>query len=358
MFNPLKFFKRTPEKPKNFIALDFGTTSTKAFIFSLDDQIQLLGQGQGTPAEAVDQATVQAGFRPRQAVVGIGGENAWCLTTTVRFNRPEPEKEIGPKEIEKLQEQIFRTALMQATPQISQFLGDPELTLQLIDSEILFHKVDGQLVDDPLGKTGKILESSIFTCYSPTAYLGRLPETLKGLNLNLWAVSSLMSIFVKTLANDNLLGFNAIIVDIGGKVTDIAVVFGGGIWGTRALSLGGETFTKTITSEEKKIAYARRQLRDEEVLDVKENLKPALELWLAGVETALSDFEGVKTFPNRIILTGGGANLEEVKEGLSTYPLMRVLPFTSPPAIEVRTDVGPQNMKLIAQEILGEGNAT
>ena len=357
MFNPLNLLKKTPKRPENFIALDFGTTTTKAFIFSLDDPVQLLGQGRGTPAEAVEQASTQAGFRPTQAVVGIGGENCWCLTTTVRLNRPEPEKEIDSQEIGKLNQQVFRTALMQATPQMSQFLGDPELTLQLIDSDILFYKIDGNVVPDPANQHGKILESSIFTAYSPTAYLSQLSETLKELNLNLWAVSSLMSIFVKALANDSPEDYNAIILDIGGKVTDVAVVFGGGIWGNRPLSLGGEAFTAAISSEAKKVAYTNHQLRDEEVPNIKEALKPALELWLAGVEHALADFEGVKTFPRRIILTGGGAHLEELKEGLANYPLMRALPFASPPVVEVRTDIGPQDMRLIAKDIRGESNA-
>lgn len=357
MFNPLNFFKKSPKQPESFIALDFGTTSTKAFIFSLGEQVQLLGQGRGTPAEAVEQAVAQAGVRPAQAVVGIGGENAWCLTTTVRFNRPNPEKEIEIKEIEKLKEQIFRTALMQATPQMSQFFGDPELNLQLIDSDVLFYKIDSQIVPEPIGQRGKVLESSIFTCYSPTTYLERLSEISKGLNLNLWAVSSLMSIIVKTLANNDLLNFNAVVLDVGGKMTDAAVVFGGGIWGNRPFPLGGETFTTAISSEERKLAYTNHQLRDEDVPKVREGLKPALNLWLSGVEAALQDFEGIKTFPNRIILTGGGAHLEELKEGLSNYPLTRALPFASPPLVEVRTDVGPQNMKLVARDILGEDNA-
>ena len=360
MFNPLNLLKKTTKAPENFIALDFGTTSTKAFIFSLDEHVQFLGQGKGTPSEAVEQAATEAGVRPEQAVVGIGGENVWCLTTTVRLNRPDPEKEIDPKEVEKLNEQVFRTALMQATPQMSQFLGDPELTLQLIDSEILYYKLDGKVyppASSPAGEVGRVLESSIFTAYSPTAYLGPLSETLKELNLNLWAVSSLMSLFVKALANDSPLDYNAIILDIGGKMTDVAVVFGGGIWGTRALSLGGETFTKTVSNEEKKIAYATHQLRDEEVPEIAEKLQPALGLFLAGVEAALSDFEGIKTFPNKIVLIGGGANLPELKEGLSTYPFLRALPFASPPTVEVRTEVGPQNMKLIAEDILGGNNA-
>jgi len=357
MWNPLSILKKSPKNPDNFVALDFGSTSTKAFIFSLDGQIQLLGQGKGTPAEAVEQASTQAGIRPEQAVVGIGGENCWCLTTTVRLNRPNPEKQIEPKEIEKLNEQTFKTALMQATPQMSQFLGEPELNLQLIDSNVLFYKIDGQVITEPVGQKGKNLESSIFTAYSPDIYLGNLSEALKELNLNLWAVSSLMSLFVKALAADGPKDHNEIILDIGGKVTDVAVVFGGGIWGTRPLSLGGECFTQAVSSEEKKIAYAAHQLRDEEVPEMVERLQPALDLWLAGVEAALSDFEGIKTFPQRIVLMGGGANLPGLKEGLTAYPLMRGLPFASPPTVEVRADIGPQNMKLIAEDILGGSNA-
>jgi cell division ATPase FtsA len=176
-----------------------------------------------------------------------------------------------------------------------------------------------------LGKAGKTLEASIFTAHSPTTYLQELTKVLKKLNLNLWAVCSLMSILVKTLANDEPRNFNAIILDIGGKITDVAVVFGGGIWGTRPLALGGENFD--------------------------------LPLWLSGVETALADFEGVRSFPNRLILVGDGAQIEGLKEGLLDYPLMRTLPFVSQPVVEVRSDVGPQNMKLVGQEIVGGSNA-
>jgi len=325
MRNLLSFLKKTPAKPENFVALDFGTTSTKAFVFSLDEKVELRGQGRGTPEEAVEQSATQAGTRPTQAVVGIGGENVWCLTTTVRLNRGNPGEEIKPEEVAKLQQQIFRTALIQATTQMSQFVNDPELTLQPVDSENLFYKIDGQLVGDPLGRVGQVLEASVFTAHSPAVYLQQLTKFLKKLDLNLWAVCSLMSILVRALANNEPQNFNAIILDTGGRVTDVAVVFGGGIWGTRPLALGGENF--------------------------------ALPLWLSGIETALADFEGVKSFPNRIILTGGGAQIEGLKEGLLDYPLTRALPFSSQPIVEVRTDVGPQNMKLVAEEIAGGNNA-
>jgi len=365
VFNPLNLLRKAPEKPETFIALDFGTTSTKAFIYSLRGKTQLLGRGRGTPQEAVEQAVGQAGIRPKQSVVAIGGENCWCLTTTMRYNRPNPQKEVEAKEVKRLNEQIFQTALMQATQQMSSFIADSTLDLQLIDSLPLFCKIDGKVVNEPSGQKGEVLEASISTAYSPREYLEWLAETLREMELNLWAVCSLMTILSRSLANNAPYDFNAIIIDVGGKITDIAVVFGGGIWGTRPLPLGGEDFTLALAdalgispeeAERKKIAYANRQLRDEVVLKIQKVLEPAVESWLMGVETALLDFEGVKTFPQRIILTGEGAHLEDLKNGLSNYPLMRELPFGSPPLIEVRTDVGPQNTKLVASDILGEGN--
>ncbi len=365
MFNPLNFFKKIPKQPENFIALDFGTTSTKAFIFSLNEQVQLLGKGKGTPSEAVEQATDEAGLRPQQAVVALGGQNCWSLTTTIRLNRPQPEKEIRPDEIQKLNEQIFKTAQIRAAVQMPQFTGDLELTPQLIDSETLYYKLDGRAYSPSGGGVGRVLEASVSTAYSPAAHLQQLSKTLKELKLDLWAVSSLMFILVKALANGRPKDFNALILDIGGEITDLAVVFGGGVWGTLPLPIGGEAFTNALVNglaidkndaEGKKIAYAKRQMREEKVLNIEKALESVKDLWLSGIETALQNFEGIKTFPPRIILTGNGARLEQLKGHLSDYPLMKTLPFTSPPTVEVRTDIGPQDMKLVGEEIWRESN--
>jgi len=375
MFNPLNFFKKIPKQPENFIALDFGTTSTKAFIFSLpagrqasNEQVQLLGKGKGTPSEAVEQAADEAGLRPQQAVVALGGQNCWSLTTTIRLNRPHPEKEIRPDEIQKLNEQIFKTAQIKAAVQMPQFTGDLELIPQLIDSETLYYKLDGRVYSpgrSATGEGGQVLEASISTAYSPTAHLQQLSKTLKELNLDLWAVSSLMFILVKALANGRPKDFNALILDIGGEITDLAVVFGGGVWGSVPLPIGGETFTDALIkrlafdkkeAKEEKIAYAKRQIREERSLKIEKALESVKDLWLSGVETALQNFEGIKTFPPRIILTGNGARLEQLKEHLSDYPLMKTLPFTSPPTVEVRTDIGPQDMRLVGEEIWRESN--
>jgi len=51
------------------------------------------------------------------------------------------------------------------------------------------------------------------------------------------------------LGNDANSNLTAILVDIGGGSTDIAVVDDGGVEGTKMFGIGGRSFTKTIASE-------------------------------------------------------------------------------------------------------------
>ena len=53
-----------------------------------------------------------------------------------------------------------------------------------------------------------------------------------------------------------------------------------------------------------------------------------LEVWLAGVELALSEFDSVDHLPNRILLCGGGSSLDQLVEALSTRDWYKELPFT------------------------------
>lgn len=353
MLNPFNLLKKVPERPSSFVVIDPGAASTKAFVFSLDGEPRLSSQGRG---KTVKEAVSQAGFQGKSAVAALGGAAAWCLTTTIRHNRPDAAKPIDEEEIKNLSEKVLQAAEVQAAQQRGMFFGDPEWEPQLIDSYPLTCRVDGQPVSEPQGQLGRVLEWSFFTAHAPAAYLEKLAADWRSLGLGLWAVTSLPSLIVKHLAGENPQEFSAVVLDVGGQITETTVVFGGGVWGSRPLFLGGELFTEACGSEEKKIAYAQSRLGNEETFKLRQELKPALDLWLSGVETALSDFEGVKAFPEKIVLTGGGAKLPDLKEGLSSYPLRRALPFASTPVVEVVTfDAEP--FSLLAKEILGESGA-
>ncbi|OYW84133.1 hypothetical protein B7Z17_04570 [Candidatus Saccharibacteria bacterium 32-49-10] len=145
------------------------------------------------------------------------------------------------------------------------------------------------------------------------------------------------------LGTDTDSNFTAVLADVGGGTTDIAVVNDGGVEGTRMFGIGGRSFTRTIASD-MELSYA-----DAEKLKLNidnENIKPTvkkkleiavdktLEVWLSGVELALSEFDSVDHLPNRILLCGGGASLEKLVRALETEEWYKELPFTRRPTVQ------------------------
>jgi cell division protein FtsA len=54
---------------------------------------------------------------------------------------------------------------------------------------------------------------------------------------------------------------------------------------------------------------------------------------LQGVELALSEFDSVDHLPNRILLCGGGASLDQLVHALSKRDWYEELPFTKKPTV-------------------------
>ena len=145
------------------------------------------------------------------------------------------------------------------------------------------------------------------------------------------------------LGTDANSSFTAILADVGGGTTDIAVVNDGGVEGTKMFGIGGRSFTKMIASDlelSHKDAEKLKLNADYEYIkpSVKKKLEEAidktLEVWIAGVELALSEFDSVDHLPNRILLCGGGASLKKLVTALSERPWYKDLPFTKRPTVQ------------------------
>jgi MreB/Mrl family cell shape determining protein len=135
----------------------------------------------------------------------------------------------------------------------------------------------------------------------------------------------------------------SMVVDIGGGTTDIAVVNDGGVEGTKMFGIGGRSFTNTIATEmnvsydnaEKlKINMDHEQVKASVKRDVEAAVDKTLEVWITGVELALSEFDSVDHLPNRILLCGGGSSLRPLVEALETREWYKSLPFTKRPSVQ------------------------
>ncbi|MGB3009252.1 MAG: hypothetical protein WBB33_02745, partial [Candidatus Saccharimonadales bacterium] len=60
-----------------------------------------------------------------------------------------------------------------------------------------------------------------------------------------------------------------------------------------------------------------------------------LDVWIGGVELALSEFDSVDHLPPRILLCGGGASLKRLIAALHKKDWYKDLPFTKQPTIQL-----------------------
>ncbi len=135
---------------------------------------------------------------------------------------------------------------------------------------------------------------------------------------------------------------SAILMDVGGGTTDIAVVNEGGVEGTKMFGIGGRAFTRGIErtmgisfaqAETIKLGLGSGRLPQQKIPTIENSLKSTLSVWLSGVELALGEFK-VEALPARLLLCGGGASLDLLHEALGEESWYKELPFTRRPAVQ------------------------
>ena len=62
-------------------------------------------------------------------------------------------------------------------------------------------------------------------------------------------------------------------------------------------------------------------------------MKTDSDVWLSGVVLTLEEFSHVDVLPSKILLSGAGAHLPEIKEALESREWVKSLPFTKKPQI-------------------------
>lgn len=362
-----KFKKQTQVNNDEYlVALDVGTEFVKALIARLDgEELSIVGVGRvrqdvsdmhaGAIAdiagvvrnceEALAQAEEQAGLQAKKVVIGIAGELVKGTTDTIRYRRPQPDRPLDDAEMEFIIEKVQERAQLKAQRQIALETGNEDVEVKLVNSALVGIHIDGYKISNPIGFQGKDVSVQIYTAFAPMVHIGALERVADELSLDLLAVAAEpFAVSRSVLGSEAGSNFTAILTDVGGGSTDIAVVNDGGVEGTKMFGIGGRSFTQTIASD-MDLSY-----QDAEKLKVNidhENIKPSvkksveaaidktLEVWIAGVDLALSEFESVDHLPSRILLCGGGASLDKLVEALEGNDWHKDLPFTRKPRVQL-----------------------
>ena len=233
---------------------------------------------------------------------------------------------------------------------------------------------------NPIGMEGKKFVLAVFTAFAPTYHLDTLQEISSKAGIDLLAVAPTLYSLVKSLSFSKNTDFDGVLMDIGGEVTEVGVVFSGGIVDTRSLDIGGNHFTHELSSnmdlslqdaEHRKMEYSYGRLAESDALLVQGYMDNLLDIWLHGIELLFQDFVGVKTFAPKIYMVGGGAELPDIYEVTSKEPWTRSIPFKSPPEfiklsmedlpmvvdktgkVHGMEDIGPASLSIVYLELEG-----
>ena len=364
VFEKLRSIRKNDGDDDYIVGLDIGTEFVKALIARVnDDALEVVGVGRSRQdisdmhggaiadiagvvrncEEALAEAEDQAGLQAKRAVIGIAGELVKGVTNTIRYRRPQPDRPLDEAEMEFIIEKVQERAQGKAQQQIALETGNEDVEVKLVNSALVSIHIDGYKVSNPIGFQGRDVAVQIYTAFAPMVHIGALERVATDLALELIAVAAEpFAVSRSVLGTDSSSTFTAILADVGGGTTDIAVVNDGGVEGTKMFGIGGRSFTRTIASE-LDLSYD-----DAEKLKVNlgnDNIKPSvrkgadkaidktLDVWLSGVELALSEFDSVDHLPNRILLCGGGSSLEQLVEALNTKEWYKELPFTKKPSV-------------------------
>lgn len=364
VFDKLLTARKNTQDNDYIVALDIGTEFVKALIAKLsDDDLEIVGAGRarqdvsdmhsGAIADisgvvrnceaALSEAEDQAGLQAKRVVIGIAGELVKGVTNTIRYRRPQPDRPLDVAEMEFIIEKVQERAQVKAQKQIALETGNEDVEVKLVNSALVSIHIDGYKISNPIGFQGKDVAVQIYTAFAPMVHIGALERVADELALELVAVAAEpFAVSRSVLGTDASSNFTAILADVGGGTTDIAVVNDGGVEGTKMFGIGGRSFTRTIASEmdlnysdaEKlKVNIDSEKIKPSVAKEANAAIDKTLEVWIAGVELALSEFDSVDHLPNRILLCGGGASLDRLVDALSTQQWYKELPFTKKPTV-------------------------
>jgi cell division protein FtsA len=348
------------------VALDIGTEFVKALIGKVnqdDSSVEIIGVGRAHQSltdmqagaisdiagvvencdQALNQAEEQAGVSVRTCIIGIAGELVKGTTTTVRVARKNTSKPLDITEMEKIINLVQDRAQAKAKQQLAWELGGKEVEVRLVNSALVSIEIDGYPVTNPIGFQGKDVVVQLYTAFAPMIHIGALEKTAQELDLDLLAVAAEpFAVARAVIGNNPNQNLSAILMDVGGGTTDMAVISEGGVQGTKMFGIGGRAYTRAIErdigvnfeqAEELKIGLSTNKIPTQKRPAIEKALDKTADVWIGGIELALSEFSKLDHLPHRMFLCGGGSSLDVLVDRLEKTDWYKSLPFTRKPSV-------------------------
>jgi len=334
------------------VGLDIGTTKIVAMIGKKNEygKLEILGVGKSKSLgvhrgvvnnitqtiqsiqQAVAEAENDSGYKINDVVVGIAGQHIRSIQHSDYVSRPKAEDVIGDADIDALIGQVHKLAMLPG-----------EEIIHVLPQEF---KIDGQAeIKEPIGMYGGRLESSFHVVVGQAASIRNLGRCVKSAGLELSGLTLEPLASADAVLSQEEKEAGVALIDIGGGTTDLAIFKDGIIRHTAVIPFGGNVITEDIKEGcsiiEKQAELLKTRFgsawpgenKDNEIVSIpglrgrepKEiSLKNLSKIIHARVVEIIEQvYAEVKLYGHEdpkkkliagIVLTGGGAQLQHIKQ--------------------------------------------
>ena len=210
---------------------------------------------------------------------------------------------------EKIADELLQKEILSLNDAYKEKYGGIKSSSEMIEHHISGVSLNGYIVSDPIGKKSKSIEMNMIISISPKVCIDRIQETLSKtfshtkVQFSSFMVSSYLAIREKYVGSDSYL-----LLDIGGEVTDVAIVSKGILKASLSFPFGKKEFFNYICTK----------------LDIE--LRDAKELFSLYSSNALSVRRRNKVIP--LFKSVASSWSEAFRQCISTLPHTLVLPAT------------------------------
>lgn len=334
------------------VGLDIGTTKIVAMVGRKNDygKVEILGIGKAKSLgvhrgvvnnitqtiqsiqQAVQDAESASGISIKEVVVGIAGQHIRSLQHSDYITRPNEEDVIDDDDIDRLCNQVHKLVMLPG-----------EEILHVLPQDF---KVDGQgEIKEPIGMYGSRLEANFHVVIGQVASIRNVGRCIKSAGLDLSAITLEPLASAKAVLSQEEREAGVALIDIGGGTTDLAIFKDGIIRHTAVIPFGGNVITDDIKegcsiiekqAELLKIKFGSAwpgENKDNEIVSIPglrgrepkeislKNLSKIIHARI--VEIIGQAYNEIKTYGHDeqkkkliagIVLTGGGAQLQHIKQ--------------------------------------------
>jgi cell division protein FtsA len=301
---------------------------------------------------ALEAAEDMAGTVPGQAVIGVAGELVKGFSSSIAYPRERATERVRESELRNMLQLVERRALREAQHLIELERSYGEVgEVRLVHAAITQVRIDGYPVTNPIGFQGRNLEVTVFNTFAPVSQVQAIETVARELDLEVASTVSQPYAMARACAGDEAWEQGGIFVDIGGGTTDVALLRGGGVEGTRMFSLGGQAFTRRLAAElslsyheaeARKLRHSEGLLPADQEYAVSQLLLTDVEVLLQGLALCLRELARGEVLPSNIYVCGGGSLLPELMNELRKYIWAEGLPFEHQPQARL---LGPGDVR-------------